>query len=136
MRELHLHDGRDPVSGALAVLEIVGLLVSACWRSGGSMEIKMAALIFSRSISLKSRDSAKTSASHLSMWVAALLESLRCCHHKLHAPHGRRGAVPLGELSPRFESTEYASVRHLECSALDQGPEDIEDPGHSGTWSV
>ena len=34
------------------------------------MEIKMDALIFSLSNSLKSRDSAKTLASHLSMWIA------------------------------------------------------------------
>ena len=34
------------------------------------MEIKMAALIFSLSNSLKSRDSAKTLASHLSIWIA------------------------------------------------------------------
>ena len=44
--------------------------ISACYRSEGSMEIKMAALIFSLSNSLKSRDSAKTLASHLSMWIA------------------------------------------------------------------
>ena len=87
------------------------------------MEIKMAALIFSLSSSLKSRDS-KTLASHLSMWIATLLESLRFawvddCHHELHAPHRRRGAVPLGELSPRLESTESARVQHLEGFALD-----------------
>ena len=63
-----------------------------------------------------------------------LLESLRLpwvdgCHRELHAPHRRRGAVPLGELSARFESTESARVQHLEEFALDQGPEDIEDPG-------
>ena len=51
------------------------------------------------------------------------------CYHELHAPHRRRGAVPLGELSPRFESTESARVQHLEGFALDQGPEDFEDPG-------
>ena len=63
----------------------------------------MAALIFSLSISLKSRESAKTLASHLSRADG--------CHHELHAPHRRRGAVHLGELSPRFES---ARVQHLE----------------------
>ena len=59
------------------------------------MEIKIAALIFSLGISLDG------------------------CHHELHAPHRRRGAVPLGELSPRFESTESARVQHLEGFALD-----------------
>ena len=39
-----------------------------------------------------------------------LLEFLRFAwvdgfHHEWRAPHRRRGAVPLGELSPRFEST-------------------------------
>ena len=71
--------------------------ISACWRSGGSMDINIAALIFSLGISLDG------------------------CHHELHARHRRRGAVPLRELSPRFESTESARAQHLEDFALDQG---------------
>ena len=72
------------------------------------MEIKMAALIFSLSFSLKSRNNAKTLASHLSMWVAT--SWVDGCHRELHAPH--RGAVPLGQL---FSTPRVQRIRS--CSA-------------------
>ena len=107
-RELRLHDGRDSVSGAQSS-NLSACWISACWRSG-------------------EQHGDQDGCPHL---LTDLLESLPSpgadgCHYELHASHRRRGAVPLGELSPRFESAESARVQHLEGFA--QGPEDIEDP--------
>ena len=95
------------------------------------MEIKMAAFIFSLSNSLIFRDSAKTLAPHLSMWIATSSSPLFCfwvdgCHHELHAFHRRRGAVPLGELS--LESTQLARVRIWKGSPLTKVPRMLKIP--------
>ena len=122
--ELCLDDGRDSVFGALVILDLVGLVdqrMLEVWGQHGDQSgcphllTEQLVEISSQCQDLglppvdKDRD---------------LLESLRFdwvdgCHRELHAPHWRRGAVPLGELSPRLESTESARVQHLAGFALD-----------------
>ena len=80
----------------------------------------MAALIFSQSISLKSRESAKTLASHLS---PGLMAAIMSCMLPI-------GVVGLYILETFLHAS--SPLNPLVCSiwrvALDQSPEDIEDP--------